>query len=236
MIPLSVRFLLCEGFRREGATLVPMLIQAKQRVIAANAHFATIKVMQWLAMCLGRAGRLRESYQESRAALELLEQSGGHVTIIAGYFQWFLAHMFYSWNDLAASRSLAERLVRDARDWQQVDIHVVAYGVQIALDLAEGALEQAAKSAAAVADALTIKCRQALRQTGLTRLAVGGGVSANKRLRQKLGAMCAGAGVELFIPPMSLCTDNAAMAALAVEKWKRGEFAPPDLDAEPNFV
>ena len=48
--------------------------------------------------------------------------------------------------------------------------------------------------------------------------------------------MCAKEGAELFIPPLSLCTDNAAMAALAVEKWRRGEFAAPDLDAEPNFV
>jgi N6-L-threonylcarbamoyladenine synthase len=86
----------------------------------------------------------------------------------------------------------------------------------------------------AVVDVLVGKCRQALRRTGLTRLAVGGGVSANKRLRARLGEMCADLGAELFIPPPSLCTDNAAMAALAVEKWKRGEFAPPDLDAEPN--
>jgi N6-L-threonylcarbamoyladenine synthase len=35
---------------------------------------------------------------------------------------------------------------------------------------------------------------------------------------------------------MNLCTDNAAMAALAVEKWKCGEFAPIDLDAEPNWL
>jgi N6-L-threonylcarbamoyladenine synthase len=40
----------------------------------------------------------------------------------------------------------------------------------------------------------------------------------------------------LHIPPLSLCTDNAAMAALAVEKWKVGDFAPPELDAEPNFI
>ena len=70
-----------------------------------------------------------------------------------------------------------------------------------------------------------MKCKQALRKTGLTRLAVGGGVSANKPLRAALEAMCAKEGAELFIPPLSLCTDNAAMAALAVEKWKRGEFA-----------
>ena len=94
----------------------------------------------------------------------------------------------------------------------------------------------AASFQAAVVDVLTMKCKQALRKTGLTRLAVGGGVSANKPLRAALEAMCAKEGAELFIPPLALCTDNAAMAALAVEKWKRGEFAPPDLDAEPNWM
>jgi N6-L-threonylcarbamoyladenine synthase len=85
-------------------------------------------------------------------------------------------------------------------------------------------------------DVLVLKCKQALRKVGLTRLAVGGGVSANKPLRSALEAMCAKEGAELFIPPLALCTDNAAMAALAVEKWKRKEFAAPDLDAEPNWL
>ena len=61
-------------------------------------------------------------------------------------------------------------------------------------------------------------------------------MSANKPLRSALAVMCEKEGAELFIPPLNLCTDNAAMAALAVEKWKRGEFAPPELDAEPNFA
>lgn len=94
----------------------------------------------------------------------------------------------------------------------------------------------AASFQAAVVDVLVGKCKHALRKTGLIRLAVGGGVTANKSLRTGLEAMCAKQGVELFIPPMSLCTDNAAMAALAVEKWKRGQFAAADLDAEPNFL
>lgn len=89
---------------------------------------------------------------------------------------------------------------------------------------------------AAVVDVLVAKCKQALRKTGLSRLAVGGGVSANLSLRDALARMCEKEGVELFIPPLSLCTDNAAMAALAVEKWKRSEFAPDDLDAEPNWL
>ena len=88
----------------------------------------------------------------------------------------------------------------------------------------------------AAVDVLVAKSRQALRKSGLMRLAVGGGVIANGRLRMKLESMCAGENAELFIPPMNLCTDNAAMAALAVEKWKLGQFAAPDLDAEPNFL
>jgi len=88
----------------------------------------------------------------------------------------------------------------------------------------------------AVVDVLVAKCKQAMRQTGLKRVAVGGGVIANGVLRKALEEMAAREGAELFIPPMSLCTDNAAMAALAVEKWRRGEFAPLDLDAEPNFL
>ena len=65
---------------------------------------------------------------------------------------------------------------------------------------------------------------------------MGGGVSANRSLRAALAAMCAKEGAELVIPPLELCTDNAAMAALAVEKYERGEFADADLDARPNFL
>ncbi len=96
--------------------------------------------------------------------------------------------------------------------------------------------DAAASFQQAVVDVLVEKSRQALRQTGLTRLAVGGGVTANKTLRAALEAMAAKEGFELHIPPMSLCTDNAAMAALAVEKWKLGDFATMDLDAEANFI
>ena len=87
----------------------------------------------------------------------------------------------------------------------------------------------------AVFDVLVAKARQALRRTGLKRLAVGGGVAANRALRAALETMVTEERAELFIPPMSLCTDNAAMAAIAVEKWRRGDFAPPDLDAEPTY-
>ena len=61
-------------------------------------------------------------------------------------------------------------------------------------------------------------------------------MTANQSLRTALAAMCEKEGAELFIPPLHLCTDNAAMAALAVEKWKWGEFASAELDVQPNFA
>jgi len=88
----------------------------------------------------------------------------------------------------------------------------------------------------AAIDVLVAKSRQALRRTGLKRLAVGGGVAANKALRSALETMTREEGSELFIPPLALCTDNAAMAAVAVEKWRRQEWAGLDLDAVPTLA
>jgi N6-L-threonylcarbamoyladenine synthase len=88
----------------------------------------------------------------------------------------------------------------------------------------------------AVIDVLVQKARQALRRTGLKRMAVGGGVAANKPLRSALERMGAEEAAELFIPPLTLCTDNAAMAAMAVEKWRLQDWAPLDLDAVPSYV
>jgi N6-L-threonylcarbamoyladenine synthase len=48
--------------------------------------------------------------------------------------------------------------------------------------------------------------------------------------------MVASEGAELFIPPLQLCTDNAAMAALAVEKWRCGDWSGLDLDAVPAYA
>jgi len=66
-----------------------------------------------------------------------------------------------------------------------------------------------------VVDTLAIKCRRALQQTGLTRLVVAGGVSANHRLRLRLETMAVERGWKVYFPPLDLCTDNGAMIALA---------------------
>ncbi len=67
----------------------------------------------------------------------------------------------------------------------------------------------------AVVDTLAIKCTRALKMTGLTRLVVAGGVSANASLRHKLTGLMASMGGEVFFPKAEFCTDNGAMIAYA---------------------
>ncbi len=76
----------------------------------------------------------------------------------------------------------------------------------------------------------------AVRRTGERRLCVGGGVAANRVLRDQLSEAAAKEGVELHIAPMALCTDNAVMGAIAVERLKAGITEPLDLDIFPGLV
>lgn len=67
----------------------------------------------------------------------------------------------------------------------------------------------------AVVDTLLIKCRRALKQTGLTRLVMAGGVSANRRLRQQLADLSQKTNLDVYYPRAEFCTDNGAMIAYA---------------------
>lgn len=80
----------------------------------------------------------------------------------------------------------------------------------------------------AVVDVLLTKALAACRDLGVPRLLLGGGVVANARVRQVAAERCAEAGIELRIPPLSLCTDNGAMiAALGAELAARGRAPSP---------
>lgn len=67
----------------------------------------------------------------------------------------------------------------------------------------------------AVVDVLVAKTIKAIKTTGIKRVVVAGGVSANKQLRAALIEACRRRRAEVFFPPMSLCTDNGAMIAVA---------------------
>jgi N6-L-threonylcarbamoyladenine synthase len=67
----------------------------------------------------------------------------------------------------------------------------------------------------AVVETLVIKCRRAVRESRVLRLVMAGGVSANRRLRQRISEMMAKEGGEAFYPRPEFCTDNGAMIAFA---------------------
>ncbi|VAX00171.1 N(6)-L-threonylcarbamoyladenine synthase [hydrothermal vent metagenome] len=67
----------------------------------------------------------------------------------------------------------------------------------------------------ALVDTLLIKCRRALKQTGMQRLVIAGGVSANQQLRNNLQADAKKEGFSVFYPRPAFCTDNGAMIAFA---------------------
>lgn len=88
----------------------------------------------------------------------------------------------------------------------------------------------------AVADTFVIKCRRALQQTGLQRLVVAGGVSANNTVRECLDTMARTAGAEVFYPRLEFCTDNGAMIALVgALRLQTGQRAPSVFDTRARW-
>ncbi|MCU1585499.1 MAG: N(6)-L-threonylcarbamoyladenine synthase TsaD [Microbacteriaceae bacterium] len=81
----------------------------------------------------------------------------------------------------------------------------------------------------AVTDVLLTKAIAACRDLGVPRLLLGGGVVANARVRELAGVRCADAGIELRIPPLSLCTDNGAMIAVIAAQLIESGHAPSGL-------
>lgn len=88
----------------------------------------------------------------------------------------------------------------------------------------------------AVVDTLVIKCRRALEQTAMKKLVIAGGVSANKRLREKLEAELAKNNAEVFYARHEFCTDNGAMIAYAgCQRLLAGETSDLALSVTPRW-
>ena len=88
----------------------------------------------------------------------------------------------------------------------------------------------------AVVDTLSIKCRRALRETGLKQLVIAGGVSANKRLRHELEAMVTKEKGSLRYARPEFCTDNGAMIAFAgCQRLVAGQQEPLEVAPQPRW-
>ena len=85
---------------------------------------------------------------------------------------------------------------------------------------------------AAVSQTLVPRVIQALKETGYRKLAVAGGVAANSRIRRDLQTAAQDLGAELYMPPLSLCGDNAAMiGAQGYYEYQAGHVADMGLNA-----
>lgn len=88
----------------------------------------------------------------------------------------------------------------------------------------------------AVAETLSIKCNWALQQTGLTRLVVAGGVSANKQIRAALYDMADKMHAQVYFPRLEFCTDNGAMIAYAgCQRLMAGQHQDLAIFARPRW-
>ena len=88
----------------------------------------------------------------------------------------------------------------------------------------------------AVVSTLAIKCRRALKQTGLERLIIAGGVSANLNLRQVLESAMSEVGGRLYYAQPEYCTDNGAMIAYAgCQRLLAGQKSELNIDVRPRW-
>jgi N6-L-threonylcarbamoyladenine synthase len=88
----------------------------------------------------------------------------------------------------------------------------------------------------AIVDVQVSKTIAAAKATGVPTVLLGGGVVANSRLRERMLEAGGAEGFRVLVPPLDLCTDNAAMIACAgAARWARGERSTLDIGADPNL-
>ena len=94
----------------------------------------------------------------------------------------------------------------------------------------------AASAQEAICDVLSAKAVAAAERLRLPLIVLAGGVAANARLRELLSGRARSAGIRVLWPSPVLCTDNAAMiGAAAYDQFLAGDFAGPDLNADPRL-
>lgn len=104
------------------------------------------------------------------------------------------------------------------------------------LNLEEEKAEIADAFQKAVTDVFIKKCKQASILTGINKLIIAGGVSANKYLRTKFNELESEINLKTYYPKFEFCTDNAAMIAYAgMQRFQRGETSPLNSTVKPKW-
>ena len=88
-----------------------------------------------------------------------------------------------------------------------------------------------------ITEILVQKIELALKETGINQLAIGGGVAANSGIRKALNALAQRQNLQLFVPELSYCTDNAAMIGISgYFKYRAADFTDLSVQAEARYA
>lgn len=137
LIPLSIGLWYIESMLREGALLIPRLLEAKRHALASGDQPSILRVRSWLAFAYLRAAQFRSLEQECHEALALTEPIGEHSAII-GYFHFFLFNAYYASNRLSEAVGAAHQMLRIARLWRQIDLLYAGHYSLVVAALASG--------------------------------------------------------------------------------------------------
>lgn len=163
--------------------------------------------------CFDKVARLLDMPYPGGAALDKVAQSGDDSKYV-----------------LPRSKAGANPLDMSFSGLKTAAINLIHHAEQIGEKLDIPSL--CASFSAAVSDTLVSRISLALEQTGHKNLAVAGGVAANSRIRRDMSAVAEQKGVRVFMPPLSLCGDNAAMiGAQAYYEYINGNVADMNLNA-----
>ena len=132
--------------------------------------------------------------------------------------------------DLPRSRPGANPLDMSFSGLKTAALNLIHHAEQVNEELDINSL--CASFCAAVSDTLVPRAVMALKQTGYTKIAVAGGVAANSRIRADILAAAEKLGAKVYMPPLSLCGDNAAMiGAQAYYEYLAGNTTGMELNA-----